>query len=201
VNLLSAALVPPISYIKWNASDGFSGVKWAAMLLAIYAARSYLNNRTPITANAPQSTIPSTRSWQRGTPMSLYTLIKNRPVAIAFFLILFLPLVFAFMTSPLPPRSHSERFVWNNLSDLAKHPLAPHKPLPSQSSTQECVRRPLPPSSAYVGPGPRPDFHAFDDVLLVSFFSHPRYDVNLDAYREAYSEYFPNVSYRLSLAR
>jgi hypothetical protein len=34
----------------------------------------------------------------------------------------------------------------------------------------------------------------FDDVLLISFFSHPRYDVNLDAYREAYSKYFPNVS-------
>jgi len=98
------------------------------------------------------------------------------------------------MTSPLPPRNGSKHFIWNNASDLAKPPPAPHKLLPPQSPTKECVRRPLPPSSAYVGPGPRPDFHVFDDVLLISFFSHPRYDVNLDAYREAYSKYFPNVS-------
>jgi hypothetical protein len=56
-----------------------------------------------------------------------------------------------------------------------------------------CVRRPLPISSEYVGPGARPDFHAFDDVLLVVFFSHARYDINLDGYREVYSVYFPNV--------
>jgi hypothetical protein len=55
------------------------------------------------------------------------------------------------------------------------------------------VRRPLPVSSEYVGPGARPDFHAFDNVLLVVFFSHARYDINLDGYREVYSPYFPNV--------
>jgi hypothetical protein len=55
------------------------------------------------------------------------------------------------------------------------------------------VRRPLPVSSEYIGPGARPDFHAFDDVLFVVFFSHARYDINLDGYREVYSAYFPNV--------
>lgn len=34
---------------------------------------------------------------------------------------------------------------------------------------------------------------AFDDILLIVFFSHARYDVNLDLYRAAYSPYFPNV--------
>ena len=39
------------------------------------------------------------------------------------------------------------------------------------------------------------DFYkdAFQDVLLIVFFSHARYDVNLDLYREAYTPYFPNV--------
>ncbi|KAJ7662887.1 hypothetical protein B0H17DRAFT_952953 [Mycena rosella] len=61
------------------------------------------------------------------------------------------------------------------------------------TQTADCVRRPLPSSSLYVGPGARPDFHAFDDVLLVVFFSHARYDMNLDGYREVYSPYFPNI--------
>ncbi|KAJ7252611.1 hypothetical protein C8J57DRAFT_1661716, partial [Mycena rebaudengoi] len=57
-----------------------------------------------------------------------------------------------------------------------------------------CQRNPLPPSSAYPGPGARPEgFHAFDDILLVVFFSHARYDMNLDGYREVYSRYFPNI--------
>ena len=34
---------------------------------------------------------------------------------------------------------------------------------------------------------------AFQDVLLIVFFSHARYDVNLDLYRETYTPYFPNV--------
>ncbi|KAJ7730388.1 hypothetical protein DFH07DRAFT_1066016 [Mycena maculata] len=38
------------------------------------------------------------------------------------------------------------------------------------------------------------DYHALDGVLLIVFFSHARYDVNLDFYREVYAKYFPNVS-------
>jgi hypothetical protein len=37
------------------------------------------------------------------------------------------------------------------------------------------------------------DYHEFDSVLLVVFFSHARYDANLDLYKEAYAKYFPNV--------
>ncbi|KAJ7507229.1 hypothetical protein B0H11DRAFT_195867 [Mycena galericulata] len=37
------------------------------------------------------------------------------------------------------------------------------------------------------------DYHEFDNVLLIVFFSHARYDVNLDFWKEAYSKYFPNV--------
>ena len=53
-----------------------------------------------------------------------------------------------------------------------------------------CTRTELPSYSFY--PGNR-TYHKFDDVLLVVFFSHARYDVNLDYYKEVYSEFFPNV--------
>jgi len=42
-------------------------------------------------------------------------------------------------------------------------------------------------------PQPHRTYHHFDDVLLIVFFSHARYDVNLDHYREVYADYFPNV--------
>lgn len=171
----------------WNATDGFGAVKWAAVALAIYAASSYLTNQAPL--SPPNSLAPSSTKPKS----SLLSLIKTQPLAATVILTLFLPLAFVFMTSPLPPRQRQKPHVWNNASILANPPLPPHKLLPAQLST-ECVRRPLPSSSAYVGSGPRPDFHAFDDVLLIAFFSHPRYDVNMDGYREAYSRYFPNVS-------
>jgi hypothetical protein len=37
-------------------------------------------------------------------------------------------------------------------------------------------------------------YHSFDNVLLIVFFSHARYDANLDFYRLTYEEFFPNVS-------
>jgi hypothetical protein len=37
-------------------------------------------------------------------------------------------------------------------------------------------------------------YHAFDNILLIVFFSHARYDANLDYYRATYEEFFPNVS-------
>ena len=57
-----------------------------------------------------------------------------------------------------------------------------------------CQRRPLPfspprDSNSYIN---RKYTH-FDDVLLIVFFSHARYDTNLDSYHDVYSEYFPNV--------
>ena len=55
-----------------------------------------------------------------------------------------------------------------------------------------CARRPL-----AFAPLRSPEarvYREFDDVLLVVFFSHARYDVNLDYYRAVYAEYFPNVS-------
>ncbi|KAF7979672.1 hypothetical protein HWV62_41667 [Athelia sp. TMB] len=36
-------------------------------------------------------------------------------------------------------------------------------------------------------------YHEFDDVLLIVFFSHARYDVNLDNYKKTYAPYFPNI--------
>jgi hypothetical protein len=56
-----------------------------------------------------------------------------------------------------------------------------------------CQRRPL-----HFSPPPDSEsdsrtYRHFEDVLLIVFFSHARYDTNLDFYRDVYAEYFPNV--------
>lgn len=63
---------------------------------------------------------------------------------------------------------------------------------PDTVSTQPaCDRSPLPSMNYF---SDERTYHQFDDVLLIVFFSHARYDVNLDYYREVYAEFFPNVS-------
>jgi hypothetical protein len=54
-----------------------------------------------------------------------------------------------------------------------------------------CQRRPLRFSPPHSSDGRK--YRHFDNVLLIVFFSHARYDTNLDFYREVYAEYFPNV--------
>lgn len=53
-----------------------------------------------------------------------------------------------------------------------------------------CQRKPL--QSLKYWPQER-SYHVFDNVLLIVFFSHARYDGNLDYYQEVYLEFFPNV--------
>ncbi|KAI0345741.1 hypothetical protein BDW22DRAFT_1324957 [Trametopsis cervina] len=53
-----------------------------------------------------------------------------------------------------------------------------------------CQRRPL---HSWTQLSKNRTYHAFDNVLLVVFFSHARYNVNLDYYHEVYSEFFPNI--------
>jgi len=153
------------------------------MVLAIYAAASYLFE--PAIQTGP-SVSPSNRNTQ-----------PPRPSAVVFLLVMLFTMSYAFSTSSLRPLSHKSDFVWKG-SLLGSSPLMPHQVVPVQSNSVEfsdCKRNPLPPSTVFPGPGERPkDFHVFDDVLLVVFFSHPRYDVNLEGYREVYSKYFPNVS-------
>jgi hypothetical protein len=74
---------------------------------------------------------------------------------------------------PLQPRSLSS--IRGVFMTAVTHPICNRKP------TVEL----LDPSRTY---------HAFDNVLLIVFFSHARYDANIDYYKEVYSEYFPNVS-------
>jgi hypothetical protein len=83
--------------------------------------------------------------------------------------------------NPFQGRGHSsELFSLKEIFTKAKRP-------------PKCVRRPLP-SWAMRSDRSR-KYHAFDDVLLIVFFSHARYDVNLDYYQEVYGDYFPNVNY------
>jgi hypothetical protein len=63
-------------------------------------------------------------------------------------------------------------------------------PLPDRPT---CQRRPLRSSPPHASDSASREYTHFDDVLLIVFFSHARYDTNLDFYRDVYSEFFPNV--------
>ncbi|KAH9080563.1 hypothetical protein EDB83DRAFT_2513530 [Lactarius deliciosus] len=56
-----------------------------------------------------------------------------------------------------------------------------------------CQRRPLHFSPPLDSDSDSRKYRHFDDVLLIVFFSHARYDTNLDSYRDVYAEYFPNI--------
>lgn len=73
--------------------------------------------------------------------------------------------------------------------------------LPRTEVSRKCERRRLI-SHDYIERNPRPRDNetyahfvdgVFDDVLLVVFFSHARYDVNLESYLEMYTPYYSNV--------
>ncbi|KAJ6514142.1 hypothetical protein DFH09DRAFT_1374069 [Mycena vulgaris] len=165
ITLLSASLIPPFSHT------------WLASALALYAALSYLIDSP---AESPASMTTSAFFRPRRTLMLVG--------------LTFAPLLVMLAFNPPKPIPYPAPFVWSNATGAPER-LMPHQFDPTYNLTQNtsCVRRPLPSSSVYVGPGTRPDFHAFDDVLLVVFFSHDRYDINLDGYREVYSPYFPNT--------
>ncbi|KAJ6573165.1 hypothetical protein DFH09DRAFT_1312414 [Mycena vulgaris] len=177
ITLLSASLIPPFSHTVFWTTVSFTNVQWLASALALYAALSYLLDSP---AESPASTTTSAFFPSRRNLMLVG--------------LTFAPLLVMLAFNPPKPIPHPAPFVWSNATG-APEPLMPHQFDATYNLTQStsCVRRPLPSSSVYVGPGTRPDFHAFDDVLLVVFFSHDRYDINLDGYREVYSPYFPNI--------
>ncbi|CAE6477168.1 unnamed protein product [Rhizoctonia solani] len=68
--------------------------------------------------------------------------------------------------------------------------------LPPTQSKAWCPRKPLPKLSGRKETKKRARVtSAFDNILLIVFFSHPRYDVNLDYHLEMYQDYFPNILY------
>jgi hypothetical protein len=116
-----------------------------------------------------------------------------------------LALVFALLSwymhpSPIPFRQPLQ--VQSLLSSPLFHDFASDSfLLPQSGLPRHCKRRPLI-SHRYISQNSRPgdnDTYAhfvgnsFDDMLLIVFFSHARYDINLDSYLEMYTPYFPNV--------
>lgn len=61
--------------------------------------------------------------------------------------------------------------------------------LGTTENTTQCIRKPLP---SHLD-SPLQNYTEFSDVLLIVFFSHARYDANLDYHKEVYSSYFPNA--------
>ncbi|PCH40149.1 hypothetical protein WOLCODRAFT_67587 [Wolfiporia cocos MD-104 SS10] len=77
---------------------------------------------------------------------------------------------------------------WGRVLDHSEKPATVSEVL--DEATASCHRRPL--ASLEYWPVER-TYHAFDNVLLIVFFSHARYDANLDYYKEVYSQFFPNI--------
>ncbi|KAI6041382.1 hypothetical protein EDC04DRAFT_2669187 [Pisolithus marmoratus] len=58
--------------------------------------------------------------------------------------------------------------------------------------TRQCIPKQTPPHLFSQLQG---NYSHFDNILLIVFFSHARYDANLDYHKEVYSNYFPNILY------
>ncbi|KAG8773217.1 hypothetical protein FRC12_002658 [Ceratobasidium sp. 428] len=67
--------------------------------------------------------------------------------------------------------------------------------LPPSQSKAWCPRRPLSKLSGRKRKQGARTSSAFDNILLIVFFSHPRYDTNLPYHLEMYEDYFPNIVY------
>lgn len=68
--------------------------------------------------------------------------------------------------------------MWRQTSELSRGP-------------SDCR---VPESSTLIPAHTIANYTRFNNVLLIVFFSHARYDANLDFHREVYADYFPNVS-------
>ncbi|KAJ7479116.1 hypothetical protein FB451DRAFT_1395716 [Mycena latifolia] len=181
LTLLVASITPAFSHLVFWSAIPFLAPQYLASVLSLYAAVSHLLDAPVSSYNTPPTS--SSTMWPPRRGFIRLTLV-------------FITLLVGLAMAPLCPLPSSPP------ASFVSHTPMPHQHPPynlthvSDSVAPTCVRRPLPPSTLYAGPHPtRPSFTAFDDVLLVVFFSHPRYDINLDAYREVYSAYFPNILY------
>ncbi|KAJ7101322.1 hypothetical protein B0H15DRAFT_1017788 [Mycena belliarum] len=175
--LLVASITPALSHLVFWSAIPVLAPQYIASIIAIYAAVAYLLDAhgAPTETRAPAPAVPLRRGLIRlgALFLPLFACVALNPL------------------HPLPPHHPTQ------VTPGARMPHQ-HPPLPVNGTTAStCVRRALPPSSRYERPdgAARPAFGAFDDVLLVVFFSHPRYDINLDAHREVYAPYFPNILY------
>lgn len=172
---LVTSITPALSHLVFGSAIPVLAPQYIASIIAIYAAVAYLLDAhgAPTETRAPAPAVPLRRGLIRlgALFLPLFACVALNPL------------------HPLPPHHPTQ------VTPGARMPHQ-HPPLPVNGTTAStCVRRALPPSSRYERPdgAARPAFGAFDDVLLVVFFSHPRYDINLDAHREVYAPYFPNV--------
>ncbi|THH11027.1 hypothetical protein EW145_g935 [Phellinidium pouzarii] len=87
-----------------------------------------------------------------------------------------------FSSHATPRLAELENPVFSDLIYLPPASFMPPEPT--------CIRDSLQSVQYFTG---ERTYHEFDDVLLIVFFSHARYDVNLDFYKEVYAEFFPKM--------
>lgn len=146
------------------------------------------------TLEAPSSTVHS--------PQRYHTVLTRWRRLIFATMAISLTFIWMLMPPPIPvrqPPGHRAILESPFFGDFVSDAFL----LPQSTVAAHCDRRRLV-SHDYIANNPRPsdnDTHAhhvgnaFDDTLLIVFFSHARYDINLDHYLEMYTPYFPNVRY------
>lgn len=82
------------------------------------------------------------------------------------FAILFISTLYTAFRPATPRYKGQTPSLWNGMQQALLEATCPRTPLPSVSWHQPRI------------------YHEFDNVLLIVFFSHARYDVNLDNYKQ-----------------
>ncbi|KAG8940195.1 hypothetical protein FRC03_005677 [Tulasnella sp. 419] len=188
VSMFSSLVTPPILALTTDVVGDWNFQRVSSIVLGCYAAWTYL--RSSMDTDTQMDAYGRTTSPDRTSPLSPSnpgTFRSSSRSALAILVLFGLLIGYGLITSSpllLPQSLISTVAILGSQAAFAV-PL-------NRVPTAQCSRNPLPPSSNYTGTGDR-GFHAFDDILAVVFFSHARYDVNLDYYREVYSKYFPNV--------
>ncbi|KAG8932558.1 hypothetical protein FRC02_000936 [Tulasnella sp. 418] len=188
VSMFSSLVTPPILALTTDVVGDWNFQRVSSIVLGCYAAWTYL--RSSMDTDTQMDAYGRTTSPDRTSPLSPSnpgTFRSSSRSALAILVLFGLLIGYGLITSSpllLPQSLISTVAILGSQAAFAV-PL-------NRVPTAQCSRNPLPPSSNYTGTGDR-GFHAFDDILAVVFFSHARYDVNLDYYREVYSKYFPNI--------
>ncbi|KAI0056282.1 hypothetical protein BV25DRAFT_1634477 [Artomyces pyxidatus] len=165
--------------VSLGASVGFVLAMWASISYTLVELDKHQKGEAPSSIISVSSLLPhQTLTGPLNFPQDAHSSTWRRRMAgiIVFAIFTFMSVLGIFLPSRSVPSFTASSDVFA---------------LPSQDGTAVCVRTPLHFAPLY-SPEKR-EYKHFNDVLLVVFFSHARYDGNLDYYREVYAEYFPNM--------
>ncbi|KII90860.1 hypothetical protein PLICRDRAFT_548746 [Plicaturopsis crispa FD-325 SS-3] len=151
----------------------FSAEQYGGYFLVVLATVTFISSHTPFSGEDVHP------KWnrRRGTTATLTV------VALALYALFIHGPQHAYLPTILNDATPPANVHPPSIAEILKHTACPRNPLPGA--------QPWPHQRD--GSNASDTYHEFDDVLLIVFFSHARYDVNLDYYQEVYAPFFPNM--------